>query len=73
MTMRRRTYALITVLAAAGMFVVEIVAKIGWLGNWSATAYILVSLALLAALIAALVLGVAHDEEMDGSGPDDDY
>ncbi|HEY3718468.1 MAG TPA: hypothetical protein VGL39_28440 [Jatrophihabitantaceae bacterium] len=71
--MRRPTYALLAGLAAAGMFVAEIVAKIGWLGNWSATAYIVVSLALLAALIAALVLGVAHDEDLDGSGPDDDY
>jgi len=71
--MRRRPYALIAVLAAAGMFVAGIVAKIGWLGNWSATAYILVSLALLAALVTAVVLGVRHDEEMDDSGPDDDY
>jgi len=71
--MRQRSYALIAVIAAAGMFVAEIVAKIGWLGNWSATAYILVSLTLLAALLTAFVLGVAHDEDLDGSGPDDDY
>jgi uncharacterized membrane protein len=71
--MRQKRYTVVALAAVAAMALAEIGAKIGWLGNWSAVAYVVVSLVLIATFIAAVFLGIRHDEDVDRAGPDDDY
>ena len=71
--MRRKRYAVVATASLVILVLSEIMAKIGWLGNWSAAAYVIVSVVLVATFITALVLGALHDKQVDRSEPDNDY
>ena len=58
--MGRKRYTVMAVGALVASLLAEVAAKIGWLGNWSAAAYLIVAMAFIAIFIAALVLATTH-------------
>jgi len=58
--MGRKRYTVMAVGALVALLLAEVAAKIGWLGNWSAAAYVIVALVFIAIFIAALVLATTH-------------
>jgi hypothetical protein len=65
-----RTAAVLLITAA---FAVDIVAKLGPLGDWSATLDVSLNLLLILAAIAAIVIGERKDQSAQQSDPDNDY
>jgi hypothetical protein len=68
-----RRYTLTAALLLLATLVMDIIAKAGPLSRWSALADVIVNVVLVAAAIAALVVGAKKDRQFLRSSPDDDY
>ena len=68
-----RRYTLTAALLLLATFFMDVIAKVGTLGGWSAVVDVIVNVFLVAAAIVALVIGAKKDRQFLRSSPDNDY